>query len=105
MDMKKNQAKIDREKLKHQKAKIKLKQIKRQAKSKQKQEKKNLKLRNKRQKKLGSKVDNLITVIAILIFGSFAVVETLQKKKQEKQAEAEKESMEQIAADAEQVKV
>lgn len=46
-------------------------------------EKKKMKLRKKRQKKLNTKVDNLITVIAILIFGSFAVVETLQNKKKE----------------------
>ena len=46
-------------------------------------EKKKMKLRKKRQKKLNTKVDNLITVIAILIFGSFAVLETLQNKKKE----------------------
>ncbi len=76
--------KIDKEKLKLQNNKIKQRLEKKQTKSAKKQEKKKIKLRKKRQKKLNKRVDNLITVIAILIFGGFAVVETLQNKKKEK---------------------
>ena len=85
--MKKEQAKINKEKLKLQSIKLKQKAAKQQARSERKQTKKKLKLRKKRQKKLNAKVDNLITVIAVLIFGSFAVVETLQNKRREKEAE------------------
>ena len=59
---------------------------KQQVKSDKKQAKKVLKQRKKRQKKLNAKADNLLTVLGILIFGTFAVVETLQNKQKEKEA-------------------
>lgn len=91
--------KIDREKLKLQNIKFKQKAAKKQAKSEHKQAKKKIKLRKKRQKKLNAKVDNLITVIAIIIFGGFAVVETLQNKKKEKESALKKQKAEQTDGD------
>ena len=80
-----NKAKIDKEKLKLKNIKMKQKTAKQQVKSGKKQAKKTLKLRKKRQKKLNTKVDNLLTVLGIVIFGSYAVIETLQNKQKEKE--------------------
>ena len=78
-----NRARIEKEKLKLKNIKIRQKVAKQQLKSGKKQEKKAFKLRKKRQKKLNAKVDNLLTLLGILIFGTFAVIETLQNKQKE----------------------
>lgn len=88
----KKQSKLDKEKIKLKNIKMKQKAVKQQVKSDKKQTKKALKLKKKRQKKLNTKIDNLLTVLGILIFGSFAVIETLQNKQKEKEA-ALRESM------------
>ena len=98
----KKQSKLDKEKLKLKNIKIQQKLAKQQVKTGKKQAKKALKLRKKRQKKLNAKVDNLLTILGILIFGSFAVVETLQNKKRKKEAELKESDREPAADEGEQ---